>query len=103
MKDNPFLVSLLIGLVVVLVIAGVSLLVKMNSMSETYKQELSKNMDFERTIENLKAENQSFKENVGELIVEVGKIKEEYAKLDALKKKLEENLKEELMKQKLSR
>ena len=79
MKDNPFLVSLLIGLVVVLVIAGVSLLVKMNSMSETYKQELSKNMDFERTIENLKAENQSFKENVGELIVEVGKIKEEYA------------------------
>ena len=103
MKDNPFLVSLLIGLVVVLVIAGVSLLVKMNSMSETYKQELSKNMDFERTIENLKAENQSFKENVGELIVEVGKIKEEYAKLDALKKKLEENLKEELMKQKLTR
>jgi len=103
MKDSPFLVSLLIGLVVVLVIAGISLLVKMNSMSGEYKQELSKSMDFERTIENLKSENQSLKENVGELIVEIGKLKEEYAKLDELKKKLEDNLKEELMKQKLAK
>jgi len=103
MKDNPFLVSLLIGLVVVLVISGVSLLVKVNSMSGTYKQELSKSMDFERTIEALKAENQSLKENIGEFIVEIGELKEEYAKLDELKKKLEENLKEELMKQKLAR
>lgn len=101
MKDNPLIISLLIGLIVVLVIAGVSLLVKMNALSGVYKQELAKNISLEKNTEDLKAENSDLANEVGQLKLEVNDLKEENLKVEKLKDKLEENLKEELMKQKL--
>ena len=101
MKDSPLIIGLLVGLIVVLVIAGVSLLTKMNSLSAVYKQELARNIGLDETIEGLRSNNSNLKKNVGELEVEVEGLKEENLKLEKLKDKLEENLKDELMKQKL--
>ena len=101
MKDNPLIISLLIGLIVVLVIAGVSLLVKLNALSGVYKQELAKNISLEKNSEDLKAKNSDLADEVNQLKFEVKDLKEENLKVEKLKDKLEESLKEELMKQKL--
>ena len=113
MKDNPLIISLLIGLIVVLVIAGVSILVKMNSLSAVYKKQLAKNINSEKNIEGLKEENSSLVDKVEELsaqiknignesLKQIEELKSENVKLEELKRRLEENLKEELMKQKLA-
>jgi len=101
MKDSPLIISLLIGLIVVLVIAGVSLLVKMNSLSGIYKKELAKNISLEKSNEDLKAENSSVKEELAQLKVRIKDLQEENMKLEELNAKLEENLKDELMRKKL--
>ena len=108
MKDSPLIISLLIGLIVVLVIAGVSILVKMNSLSSEYKKQLAKNIscekateDLKKTIEDVQGENNKLKEDITLLNVQIKSLGEENAKLEKFKDKLEENLKEELMKQKL--
>jgi len=108
MKDNPLIISLLIGLIVILVIAGVSLLVKMNSLSGIYKQELARNISFEKSIEDIKIKNSGLTDEIGQLNIQIKSLKDENAKLkndnakiEKLKDRLEENLKEELMKQKL--
>lgn len=101
MKDNPLIISLLIGLIVILVIAGVSLLVKMNTLSGVYKQELAKNISLSKNTEDLKAKNSDLADKVDQLKLEIKDLKEENLKVEKLKDKLEENLKEELMKQKL--
>ncbi len=108
MKDSPLIISLLIGLIVVLVIAGVSILVKMNSLSSEYKKQLAKNIscekandDLKKTIEGLEEESNKLKEDIVVLNVQVESLGEENAKLEKLKEKLEENFKDELMKHKL--
>lgn len=101
MKDNPLIISLLIGLIVILVIAGVSLLVKMNTLSGVYKQELAKNISLEKNSEDLKAKNSDLADEIDQLKLEIKDLKEENLKVEKLKDKLEENLKEELMKQKV--
>jgi uncharacterized protein YlxW (UPF0749 family) len=103
MKDSPLIISLLIGLIVVLVIAGVSLLVKMNSLSGVYKQELAKNISLEKNIEDLKAENSNLTAKIEQLNLEAKNLREENLKIEKLKEKLEDNLKEELMKSKLDK
>ena len=102
MKDNPLIISLLIGLIVILVIAGVSLLVNINALSGVYKQELAKNISLEKNAEDLKAKNSSLTGEIGKLNVTIEDLKEENMKIEKLKEKLEENLKEELMKQKVT-
>ena len=101
MKDNPLIISLLIGLIVILVIAGVSILVKMNTLSGVYKQELAKNISLAKNTEDLKAKNSDLTDGIDQLKLEIKDLKEENLKVEKLKDKLEENLKEELMKQKL--
>ena len=105
MKDKPLIISLLIGLLVVLVIAGVSLLAQIRRLSETYKQKVAENIELEKVVEELKVKNLALedesskeKEEVGELKSRVDKLKIGITKLKRLKEKLEENLKEELMK-----
>ncbi|MBU1112518.1 MAG: hypothetical protein KKH93_01410 [Candidatus Omnitrophica bacterium] len=107
MKDSPLIISLLIGLIVVLVIAGVSILVKMNSLSGEYKKQLAKNISCEKTtddlnkdIETLQGENSKLKEDLALVNIQVESLGQENAKLEKLKEKLEDNLKEELMKPK---
>jgi len=102
MKDNPLIISLLIGLIVILVIAGVSLLVNINALSGVYKQELAKNISLEKNAEDLKAKNSSLTGDIGKLNFTIEDLKEENMKIEKLKEKLEENLKEELMKQKVT-
>ncbi|MBN3040789.1 MAG: hypothetical protein JW867_06640 [Candidatus Omnitrophica bacterium] len=110
MRDNPIIVSLLIGLIVILVIACVSLLVKMNSLDRVYKQSLAKNISCEKSIEDLKLENSTMAKSIKDLQAEIEKAKEEYdskiadlkndnLRLQKLKEKLEDDLKDELMKQ----
>ena len=102
MRENPLIISLLIGLIVVLVIGGVSLLVKMNDLSNIYKKELAKNISSQKSIEDLKVENKGLDENILQLNSQVKSLMEEKTKLESLKEKLEKNLEEELMKKKLS-
>lgn len=56
MKNNVWIISFLVGLVVILVIGGVSLLVRTNALVKEYKQESARNISLEKTIEDLKAE-----------------------------------------------
>ncbi|MCP4652215.1 MAG: hypothetical protein GY858_02375 [Candidatus Omnitrophica bacterium] len=112
MTDKPLVLSLLIGLVVVLLIAGVSILVKMNSLSDVYKQELAKSITLQKNIEDLKSENESLEKDNKELQARKDAIEDENAslkdsvttlqienkKLEKLKEKLEDNLTEELIK-----
>lgn len=112
MKDNPLIISLLIGLIVILVIAGVSLLVRTKSLSEAHKETLIKNINLEKEIETIKAENASLNQSLAALNGQMQELKAEYEtkinvlreeklRLEKLKEKLEDNLKDELMKQKL--
>ena len=102
MKNNPLIVGLLVGLIVVLVVAGVSILTNRNSLSNVYKQELARNISLEKTIEDLRMENTGLKGKIEELNGKIDKLGVEIIKLEKLKEKLEDNLKEELMKQKLN-
>tara|TARA_Y100000031_G_C8146461_1_gene350211 strand:- start:114 stop:461 length:348 start_codon:yes stop_codon:yes gene_type:complete len=112
MRDNPLIVSLLIGLIVVLVIAGVSLLVKMNTLDRMHKEASAKSIGLEKTIQELKAEKsgllntikglkKDFKDAKAEYETNILELKEENLKLEKLKEKLEDNLKDELTKQKI--
>ncbi|MBU2102952.1 MAG: hypothetical protein ABH865_00155 [Candidatus Omnitrophota bacterium] len=105
MSEKPLILSILIGLIVVLVIAGVSILVKMNALDDDYKKELTRSMTLQKATEDLRAENASLKgesmdlkDKNTKLVLQVEEVKIELAKLDKLKNKLEENLKDELMK-----
>jgi uncharacterized protein YoxC len=106
MKDKPLILSLLVGLIMVLVVAGVSLLVKINSLSSFREELAKKNMSLEKTIEDLKAENNAVSDKNKALIEDVNKanekvneLKTELTKLGKLKAKLEDNLADELIKQ----
>jgi cell division protein ZapA len=67
MKNNVWIISLLVGLVVVLVIGGVSLLVKVNTLSKEYKQETAKNINLEKAIEDLEEERVDLREKIKQL------------------------------------
>lgn len=103
MSERPLIISLLIGLIVVLVIGGVSLLVRMNSLDNIYKKEISKNMSLQEDVESLQEENASlkeekagFKKDSAQFKTKVDELTKEAASLELLKDKLEENLKEAL-------
>jgi len=116
MKDKPLIVSLLLGLIVFLVIAGVSLLVKMNALDKDFKMVSTDSLTYQEKIEEFKVakqllekEKSSLEAKVADLNYELTQVKMEYQdsqneflKLEKLKEKLEENLKEELMKNQLA-
>jgi len=93
-RDSPLIVSLLIGLIAVLVVAGVSLLVKMNSLSDLYKKEIAKKIGFEKSIGDLQDENSGLKEKIDYFNLEMKDLKRENTRLEDLRKKLRENLEE---------
>ncbi len=100
MKNNPFMTSILIGVIVILIIAGVSLLVKMNALRSDYEKENTKKMGLEKKIEELKAESDNLKDTIGNLNSQIEELELENTKLNKLKDKLEESLKDELIKDK---
>ena len=81
MSDKPLIVSLLIGLIVVLVVAGVSLLVKMNSLSDVYKKELASSMSLQKNIQDLNEENSQLKKVIEDLKAEANIAKAENSSL----------------------
>jgi predicted nuclease with TOPRIM domain len=106
MKDKPLILSLLVGLIMVLVIAGVSLLVRINALSGSERKSNAEKMAISEQLESLKKENSLLTEKNKGLIDDLAKaniksdeLKTELAKLEKLKDKLEENLKDELIKQ----
>ena len=108
MRDKPLVVSLLVGLVVVLIIGGVSVLVKMNSVSGEYKKKVAQGISFQKTIEELRRENsnlnddnEELKEEIASLNNKIAELNTELAKTVELKNKLEEALKDELIDKKL--
>ena len=109
MRNNPFLIGLLIGLIVILLIGGVSLLVEMNNLRGNYKKENAKKMVLEKAIEELKEEKGSLESAIDTLNTQLANTAAEFKsqieelnlenlKLEKLKDKLEESLKDELMK-----
>ena len=97
MKDKPVIVSLLSGLIVVLVIAGVSVLVKMNNTDELYNEQVATNLKLQKKVEQVKEQNLALEAESQELSAQVETLQTELMKLEKLKEKLEENLKEELI------
>lgn len=105
MKDAPLIVSLLIALIIIMAVGGVSILVKMNSVSDIYNQKLTENLSLKKELETFKSENVSLKDQMNilkkqieGLQTQIKDLEVENVKLVRLKNKLEENLKEELMK-----
>ncbi len=113
MKSEPLLLGILLGIIVILIIGGVSLSVRLNQLRKNYQEVAGKNLKLEELVENLKAEkealikaNQDLKNKIEELKKEIDKLtnekeslKLELEKMRRLKEKLEESLKEELMKE----
>lgn len=100
MKNNVWIISLLVGLVVILVIGGVSLLVKINSLSKEYKQESARNISLEKTIEDLKGEIEEKEEEKKQLNAQnislsktVDQLKKENIKLTLEIEQLKEKIK----------
>ncbi|MBD3246625.1 MAG: hypothetical protein GF333_06385 [Candidatus Omnitrophica bacterium] len=97
MKEKPVIVSLLSGLIVILVIGGVSVLVKMKKTDERYQQQVSRSIELNKNIDALQKENEELQSTVDSLEAEVTELEAEIVKIEKLKEKLEENLKEELV------
>ncbi|UCG35023.1 MAG: hypothetical protein JSW17_05925 [Candidatus Omnitrophota bacterium] len=108
MRDNPLSVSLLLGIIAVLVIVGGSSLIKMKLIDDEYRVELTQKSSIRMTMEEaieanstLQAENETLKKNVDALTLQVEFLSEDLEKLKEINQKLENSLKEALIKQKL--
>lgn len=108
MRNNPLIASLLAGLVVVLMVAGVSLLAKMKTIKDEHRVELSQKFFLQKDFEEIRAvnsalkkENEDFKEEIGTLTLQLKDLNEELMRTKELNQKLEDSLKEELIRQKL--
>ena len=101
MRNNPFLISLLIGLIVVLIVGGISLLVEMNTLRTNYKKEQAEKMSLEKDLDLLKKEKSALEVTIDKSNKQIEELRLENQKLEKLKDKLEESLKEELMKNKV--
>ena len=111
MRNQPLLLSILLGVIIVLVIAGISLSVRLNTLSKSYYSSISQNMELERNNQGLKEEKEALLEKIDKLKREIitlqekvkrletdnTSLKEELERTKKLKDKLEENLKEELL------
>jgi uncharacterized coiled-coil DUF342 family protein len=88
-----------------LLIAGVSLLVRTNALSEEKQAVIANGIKVQKTNEDLKTENdglkkerESLKEDIGKHAAKIDELKNDLSGLTKLKEKLEEDLKDELMK-----
>ena len=113
MKNQPLFLSIIIGIIVVFVIVGASLVAKLSNETKMRKQESlakidleKKNKDLEADISSLndanstlKGQKASLEETVTSLNTQVAALQDEVEKLKKLKEMLEDKLKEELTKQ----
>ncbi len=113
MKNQPLFVSIIIGIIVVFVIVGASLVAKLSNINKLYKAQALKNMELSKENDSLKKkinslveENESLKKEKSTLEGVVKDLKDditaktvEIEKLKKLNEVLEEKLKDELMKE----
>lgn len=85
MKDNNLSASLLVGIIVVLIIASISMWSKLSSTSQLYKKELAKNMDIQKESEKILEENNKLKSESLEL-------KEQTSNLNQVLEKLRKDM-----------
>jgi len=111
MKNQPLLVSIIIGIIVVFVIVGASLVAKLSSVNKLYHSESLKNMELSKNnddlsskIASLEKENDNLRNEKSVLNKEVKNLKDQIAsdtlnieKLNKLNGVLEDKLKDELM------
>ena len=114
MKNQPLLVSVIIGIIVVFVIVGASLVSRLSSVSKRYKRESVNSMKLEKENETLKTSIEAVKEDNAKLkegkktlesVIEGLKneteaLKAEIDKLNKVKEALEDKLNQELIKAK---
>lgn len=103
MRGSPVVIGLLVGLIVILVISGVSLVVKMNTMNLNRDEQLSEKRACEVEAQDLRSKNSKLRKSIDNLNIQAQGFRTEIDKLNEVKAQLEENLKEELMKKKTSR
>lgn len=113
MRNNPLILSILLGIIIILIIGGVSLSVKLNYTSKNYEQTVARTLELEKTNKKLEEEKEvlrknnivlkekieSLEEKIKSLEDEKKNLEVELEKTRRLKEKLEESLKEELMKE----
>ena len=111
MKNQPLLVSIIIGIIVVFVIVGASLVAKLSAVNKLYHDESLKNMELAKKndslnskIASLEKKNNDLENKKSALEKEIGTLKDQIAndaieidKLKKYKEVLEDKLKDELM------
>ena len=111
MKNQPLLVSIIIGIIVVFVIVGASLVAKLSTVNKLYHDESLKNMELAKKndslnskIASLEKKNNDLENKKSALEKEIDGLKDQIAndaieidKLKKYKEVLEDKLKDELM------
>lgn len=95
MRGSPLIIGLLVGLIVILVISGVSLSVKMNSLNSERDKQLAEKRNCEVIAENLRDENRNLLRTVEELNLQIVALQNK--DFDKLKTELEGNSRKKLM------
>jgi predicted RNase H-like nuclease (RuvC/YqgF family) len=117
MKNQPLMLSILLGIMLLLIIGGISISAKLSFTSKQYRKTLDKMIDLEKSqqqvslqyeqtatkIEELERTNTKLKTRVDELSKNNTSLNLELEELKILKNKLEDDLKAELMKKKRKR
>jgi len=116
MRNQPLLVSVVIGIIVIFVIVGASLVAKLGNETKKYNTEYSKRLSLENVnqglisnVDSLKKDNKSLLDGKAMLEDVVAGLKSdieeaniEIEKLNKIKDVFEEKLKDELMKEESS-
>lgn len=112
MNNHPLMFSILFGLIIVLIIGGVSLSVRLSNESKKSEACFSEKMELQKINQKLESEknslvksNQDLKESVKAQSAQIASLEEkkehlelEFEKTTQLKNALEERLKDELIK-----
>ncbi|MBN2483843.1 MAG: hypothetical protein JXD21_06565 [Candidatus Omnitrophica bacterium] len=117
MKNQPLILSILLGIILLFIIGGLSISARLSSTSKQYKEQLAEQIELQKTNGILQEEKDALlKSTLGlkeelkkkdlqieELIARIETLESELEKLKILKQKLEENLQEALMQSKSTR
>lgn len=106
MNNQPLMLSILLGIILILIIGGVSLSVQKSKATNTINECLSEKIDLQKFTGQLEEENQKLKSQAEELQSRLTALEEdkkalsqELEKTQRLKETIEDRLKEELVRE----
>jgi len=106
MNNQPLMLSILLGIILILIIGGVSLSLQKSKAAVTMQQYLSENIDLQKSNAQLDRENNELKTELADhqskievLQKEKSSLARELEKTQKLKETIEDRLKEELIKE----